>query len=166
MIKNDINLACYHLPLDAHPKIGNNISLIKLLSCNFTKPFGKHKNKYIGFIGEYKRTKSINEIEKIIKTKINKNSLILKFGKEKIKTVAVISGSASSYFQEAILQGIDLFITGEPKEEIYYLAKDSQTNFIAAGHTHTEIFGIKNLQNIIVQKFKLNTYYLDIKNPL
>ena len=166
LIKNDINLACYHLPLDAHRLIGNNITIIKMLSCKTIKPFAKENNKHIGFIGIYEDHKRLTEIEKIIRERINPNPLILRFGNSKIKKVAVITGAASSYIYEAIKEEVDLFITGEAKEEVYNLAKDTNINFIAAGHTHTEVFGLQNLQKILTTKFKMHTQFLPSPNPI
>lgn len=166
LIKNDINLACYHLPLDAHPTIGNNITIAKLLLAKSIKPFGKHKNSYIGFKVKYTPSTTLDKITTIVKSKINQNPLIFDFGRKEIKTLAIISGAGSSYLQQAIDEGIDLFLTGEVKEEVFHLAKDSSINLIAAGHTHTEIFGIRNLQRLINSQFNIYTEFLPSDNPI
>ncbi|MCX7647430.1 MAG: Nif3-like dinuclear metal center hexameric protein [Elusimicrobiales bacterium] len=166
LIKNDINLLAYHLPLDAHPKIGNNISLIKLFPIKNITPFGDYKGKKIGFKAVFKKPVELREIIETIKKNISKNPLVLNFGEKKINSMAVISGGASSFLEQAINEKIDLYLTGEPSEYVFELAKESKKNFIAAGHYRTEVFGIKNLQNIIRKKFKPKTEFLDTENPI
>lgn len=166
LLKNDINLLAYHIPLDANSKIGNNISLIKLFPVKNIKPFGDYKGKKIGFKAVFKKPIELKEIIETIKKNISKNPLILNFGEKKINSLAVVSGGASSFFEQAINEKIDLYITGEPSEYVFELAKESKTNFIAAGHHKTEVFGIKNLQKLIQKKFKLESEFLDTENPI
>ncbi len=166
LLKNEINLLGYHIPLDADPRIGNNISLIKLFTAKNITPFGDYKGKKIGFKAVFKKPVELNEIMETVKKNISKNPLVLNFGKKKINSLAVVSGGASSFFEQAICEKIDLYITGEPSEYVFELARESETNFIAAGHYGTEVFGIKNLQNLIRKKFKLKTEFLDTQNPI
>ncbi|MCX7911119.1 MAG: Nif3-like dinuclear metal center hexameric protein [Endomicrobia bacterium] len=155
LIENNINLLTYHIPLDAHPKIGNNISIIKLLKCEKAIPFANYKGRKIGFIGIYKKPKKLIEIEEIIKTKINHKILHLKFGKPNINKIAVLSGEGSAYIEEALNAGVDLYITGEIPQYIYPITKESKLNLIIAGHTQTEVFGLQNLKKLISKKFKI-----------
>lgn len=166
LLKNDINLLAYHIPLDADSEIGNNISLIKLFTDKNIKPFGDYKGKKIGFKALFKKPVELKEIMKTVKKTISKNPLILNFGQKKINSLAVVSGGASSFFEQAICEKIDLYITGEPSEYVFELARESKTNFIAAGHYGTEVFGIKNLQKLIQKKFKLQTEFLYTENPI
>jgi len=166
LLKNDINLAAYHLPLDAHPKIGNNASIIKLFNTGKIKPFGFYKGKAIGFKAKLLHKTSLNKLIETIKEKINPKPFVLDFGKKEIESLAVISGRASSFFVDAIKEKIDLYITGEPAEEVFEISRDLNANFIAAGHYRTEVFGIKNLQKILEKKFKIKTLFFDTENPI
>lgn len=166
LLKNNINLLAYHLPLDAHPEIGNNISIINFFNPFKIKPFANYKGQNIGFTGILKKTLSIKEITDIIKSKINPVPLIFDYGKKEIKTISVVSGGAASMFIDAIEEKSDLYITGEPSEQVFELAKESKTNFISAGHHRTEVFGVKNLQSLIEKKFKIKTIFFDTNNPV
>jgi len=166
LIKNNVNLFAYHLPLDLHPKIGNNVSIIKLFNVYKIKPFGFYKGKAIGFKAKLLHKTPLNKVIETIKEKINPKPFVLDFGKKEIESLAVISGRASSFLVDAIKEKIDLYITGEPAEEVFELSRDLNMNFIAAGHYKTEVFGIKNLQKILEKKFKIQTLFFDTENPL
>ncbi len=164
LIKNDITLAAYHIPLDAHPIIGNNVSMLKLFNCRKVKSFANYHGSNIGVIGYLKKPQKFEKIIKIVKQKINKNPFILPAGKKMITSVAIISGDGSSFINEVVKNKIDLYLTGEVQEHIYEVAQESSINLIAAGHNKTEIFGIKNLSKLIAKKFKIKTSFLNTEN--
>ncbi len=165
LIKNDINLIAYHLPLDLHPVIGNNITILKLFGIKKIEKFGYYDGIYLGFCGRLKKKTDINEIERIIKAKINPESIFINSGKKEIKTIGVISGGGSNFIEEAYYKNIDLFITGEGKENVYELAREYKINFVACGHYRTEVFGVKELGKLISKKFGIKTEFFDTFNP-
>src|SRR6056297_1096696 len=110
LLENEINLAGFHLPLDAHPEIGNNISLAKNLGLKNLKSFG------IGFIGEPEKEMKFNDLAEFFNNKYSFNSFIISAGPETIKKVGIVSGGAADDFKEALKNGADTFVTGEPKE--------------------------------------------------
>ncbi|MGL4677418.1 MAG: Nif3-like dinuclear metal center hexameric protein [Brevinema sp.] len=143
---HQINLYCAHLPLDIHPTLGNNISLIKLL--------GAENTKQIFFDVGYYANININyqELKCLIQSKVSQNIIEMPFGKEKITQIAVCSGGATLDLRalfEAHQQEADTIISGETNSLYYHYAKELQMNIICAGHYATEIFGVNNLNREI-----------------
>ena len=159
LIKNDLNLVAYHLPLDKHPTLGNNVGLAKLLGLKNLKPFGTYKGLKIGFKGNFAKTKSFDSILKAL------GGEGLNFGPKQIKTVAIVSGGAHDMLEEAIQEKADLYICGSRDEYVQELAREGKINFIAMGHYNSEKLGILALKKYIEKKYKVSTEFIDIKNP-
>lgn len=156
ILLNDINLAGYHLPLDAHPEIGNNISLCKLFGVK------KCKKVDVGFVGELDETIGILEFKKIVDAKLGIESFLLSPGKQKIKYVGIISGGSSPYFEQMLENGADLFIGGDVREEVVRKIEEVGINYINAGHYNTEKLGIQNLGKLLEKKFKIKAEFVDV----
>ena len=159
LIKNDLNLVAYHLPLDKHPVFGNNAGLSKLLGLKNLKPFGTYKGFKIGFKGTLAKEKNF---ESIFKTLGGEG---LNLGPKNIKTVALVSGGAHDMLEEAIQEKCDLYICGSRDEYVQELAREGKINFIAMGHYNSEKLGVLALKNYIDKKYKVSTKFIDIKNP-
>lgn len=159
LIKNDLNLVAYHLPLDKHPTLGNNAGLSKMLGLKNLKPFGTYKGIKIGFKGTLAKAKSFDNILKLL------GGEGLNFGPKDIKTVAIVSGGAHDMLNEAITERADLYICGSRDEYVQELAREGKINFIAMGHYNSEKLGILALKNYIDKKYKVSTKFIDIKNP-
>ncbi len=166
LLENGINFFAWHLPLDAHKKLGNNINIVKLFPVSKIEPFGEYRKNMIGFKAEFKKGLLSEKVFRIIREKINPKALILPFGPEKIKRIAVISGGGQGMFSQAVREKSDLYITGEASEQCYETAREEKIHFAAAGHYATEKFGVKALEKMIAEKFKLKTFFYDSKNPI
>jgi dinuclear metal center YbgI/SA1388 family protein len=166
LLKNGINLAAWHLPLDKHPVIGNNAQIMKLLGAKTLKPFGLYNEELIAFKGTFARPKSAAEIISVLKKKLGAEIRHFGFGPKMIKTLGVVSGGAESMFTQAIEAGLDLYITGEAGEFVQEMARENHTSFISAGHYNTEKPGIWALENLVRSKFKVKTEFIDIPNPV
>lgn len=162
LIKNNISLAAWHLPLDRHPVVGNNIAVCKKLGLKKVEPFGLYKGALIGFKGVLPAAKNVREIEKIL-TGAN---TVFDFAGKKVESVAVVSGGAHGHYLEAIDQNIDLFITGTSDEWITEMARESGAAFMALGHYKSEMGGVQNLQKLIDKKFKIETFFIETGNKL
>lgn len=163
---NEISLYASHLPLDRHRDVGNNAQLLKLLGAKIKEEFSLYKGKNVGWIGEFISPKTIEEIVKKLNLSLNTKSIVVPFGKEKIKKIAVCSGGGDyADFAEAIEKKVDLYITGDTSE-IYNMAKDAKINVIFGGHYATEILGVKALAEIIKKKFEMETVFIDIPSGL
>jgi dinuclear metal center YbgI/SA1388 family protein len=162
LLDHNINLFAYHLPLDAHDEVGHNVAILKTLGLPVTGNFGLWEGRYFGKYARLDDPLPRDEIFRRIREKIWDNALILPFGPETIRTVAVASGSSCSSLPEAIEKGIDLFITGEPKEWCEPLARDEGINVVFAGHYHTERFGVIELGRLLEKKFGVGFEFVDV----
>lgn len=159
--ENNLSLYVAHLPLDRHKIAGNNAQLIKLLGAKVKKGLAYEGGKNIGWVGEFRRPVSAKEIKRKINLKLNTKSKSLLFGKKRIKTIAVCSGSASSkILYEALNKKVDLYLTGEQKD-FYTAVKDLKFNVIFAGHYATETLGVRALMPILKNRFKVKTIFID-----
>lgn len=164
LLKNNINLLAYHLPLDRHKIIGNNISLINLFNCTNVEGFGLCKGKEIGYKASFNKEKDIESIIKVLKKNISKEIMHYNFKNNKIKTFAIVSGGATSSINEAIDNEIDLFISGENSEYIQEICRETGISFISLGHYNSEKLGILNLKKHIEKKFQIKGHYIDVPN--
>ncbi len=156
LLENNINLCGFHLPLDAHPVIGNNASLCKLLGVSGLKKFD------VGFVGNLKTETDFKEFVKTVAEKLSTKAYVLAAGPKKIKTVGIISGGASYDFKLAKELGADTFLCGEIKEEVCQPVKEMKINFINAGHYNTEKMGVQNLGKLLEKKFKIKAEFIDV----
>jgi dinuclear metal center YbgI/SA1388 family protein len=160
ILENNINLAGFHLPLDAHPIIGNNISLCRLFAVKKILPLD------VGFIGEISGRKDFASLVNEVDKKLNVKSYAFDFGPKRIKKIAIISGAASPDFEIAKIAGADVFICGDMREQIPSAAEEVGINIINAGHYNTEKLGIQNLGKLIAKKFKVTAEFVDVPNEI
>jgi dinuclear metal center YbgI/SA1388 family protein len=174
LIEKNVGIIAYHLPLDRHHEYGNNIQIIKKIINsdhgkelkNYLSPFGYTKGINIGWQIQLENAITIEQIyEKLNFIDPGKNKF-LAFGNKQIKRIAVMSGSGDRYFNEAVINKIDLYITGDSSHILFHEAKENNINILFAGHYYTELFGIKAIQKNIEQKFKIDTYFLDVPTGL
>jgi dinuclear metal center YbgI/SA1388 family protein len=166
LLTNDINLASYHLPLDAHPEVGNNALFIEGLGLTKTKPFGDYKGRPIGFLASAHQDTTAESLKATISGTLGREPLFFDYGPMYINSVAVITGSAPDYLQQAVDAGADAFITGEPAERVMHAAKEAGIHFVAAGHYATETFGVIRLGELLADKFGVEHEFVDIPNPI
>jgi dinuclear metal center YbgI/SA1388 family protein len=165
LLGHDLNLIAYHLPLDAHRTLGNNALLIERLGMTVAEPFGEHRGRTIGFVGECAQT-SGEELAATIAQRLGRTPLHLAHGPQQIRRVGVIAGSAPDHIEDAAAAGCDAFITGEPAERVNALAKELGIHFFAAGHHATETLGVQRLGAELVERFGVEHEFIDIANPI
>jgi len=165
LIGNDINLLAYHLPLDAHLTFGNAAQIAGKLKMVDVQGFGEYKGNTVGVVGRVTAKPYANVLNDV-KKKINPNALIFPYGPEQVETIGIITGGAQKEVKEAIMVGLDMYITGEASEFVMHLAKEEGIHYIAAGHYATERFGIMALGQHLAEKFGLNVEFIDIPNPV
>ncbi|NQZ51306.1 MAG: Nif3-like dinuclear metal center hexameric protein [Moritella sp.] len=165
LIKNDINLYAYHLPLDIHPELGNNVELAKLLGITVRRGLEPWDKASVALVGKFEDEISTAELTQRIETQLNRAPLVVDAGKP-IKSVAWCTGGGQSYIELAIEQGIDAFISGEASEQTIHLAREAGMSFFAAGHHATERYGIKALGEWLAQEKGLDVTFIDIDNPV
>ncbi|MBP1911836.1 Nif3-like dinuclear metal center hexameric protein [Thermococcus stetteri] len=161
IIENGLNLYVAHLPLDAHPEVGNNVELLRLLDLEPKGPFGEYKGLTIGFWGEFEEPQPIEKIAQIVAEKLDTTVRTYEFGKREIKTVGAISGAGAFALEEAWRKGIDLLITGEFGHADYLTAIDLPQSVLVAGHYKTETLGVKALMPVVKEKFDVDVFFID-----
>jgi len=161
MLSANINLFAYHLPLDDHKELGNNIQLARILGISNPKPV---KNSLI-WTGELDVI-TLDEFTLLVEKKLGRSPQVFGNLKSRIKKLAWCTGGAQKYFQDAIKLGVDLFITGEISEQIPAMARESGVSFMAAGHHATERYGVQALCQFLAEKFNLEHEYVEIPNDV
>jgi dinuclear metal center YbgI/SA1388 family protein len=157
----DITLAAYHLALDAHPEIGNNVLLARLLGVQ-----APHRVLDLGYGGPLDRPLSLEELAARLQESTGREPQVFDGGPDRIERVAVITGGAAKLFPQVAALGYDAFVTGEPSEPTLHAARELGTHFLAGGHYATETFGIKALAERIAERFEVDREFLDLPTPL
>jgi dinuclear metal center YbgI/SA1388 family protein len=161
LLASGCSLYAAHLPLDAHSELGNNAQLGNLVGLTQRQGFALLDQNYIGLQGELQSPLGIEEVASRLATLPGAGKpLLLQFGPKKIKKVGIISGSGSFALPEAARCGLDLFISGEPKQEAYHLCRELELNAIFAGHYATETVGVKAVAQQLETVYKLQTFFV------
>jgi dinuclear metal center YbgI/SA1388 family protein len=163
LLANDVSLFAYHLPLDAHPEIGNNIQLGNRLGFIETGRFGEQN---IAAYGNSSQEITLRELGVNLERVLSRRPLIIGNEDKLIRRIAWCTGAAQDYFDEAIRLGVDVFITGEISERIVHAARESGVAFISAGHHATERYGVQELGEHVAKKFGIAHQFIDIDNPV
>ena len=160
LIKNNISLLAYHLPLDAHVEVGNNAQLgLKL---------GWHAADQQGllWLGELDEVLTADQVQEQVSESLDANPLLIQGGDRPVKTVAWCSGAAQSMIDKAVDAGVDLFLSGEISEQTVHVAREAGIHYIAAGHHATERYGVQALGELTAQRFGIEHQFVDIDNPV
>ena len=166
LIKNDVSLLAYHLPLDAHPKYGNNVQLAERLSLKPVYGFG-NSEPMIGLIAEPLSSLTVTDFAAQLQCLLGRKPVHLgAHGNKKVRKVGICTGAAQDYFPMAIKEGVDVFVTGEASEQSYHMAIESGVDYFAAGHHATERYGVQAVGQLLAEKFDLEYEYLEINNPV
>ncbi len=160
-IQNDIAIYAAHLPLDAHPKYGNNAQLCAALGLKKVTLGFPYHGMPIGYTGEFTTPISMDDVLERVQARIAPQAKALAFGKQKITRVGVVSGGASDMIALASEMNCDLFLTGEPSLVGYNMAENLGMNVIFGGHYATETFGVRALGKWLTQKFRIPSSFID-----
>lgn len=159
------NCAVYssHLPLDAHPDLGNNALLARQLGLRPTTRFLPHDDAFIGWIApnRYRRAQLRNRLEELYPRVV-----ALEFGAATPRQVAFCSGSGHSALPALPAAGVDTLVTGELREEWFNFAQEQKLNVYCCGHYATETLGVKALAAELARRFRLPWTFIDTENPL
>jgi dinuclear metal center YbgI/SA1388 family protein len=159
LIKKNIAVYSSHLPLDAHPRIGNNALLAKALGLTGLTPFFFEKGRHLGFKG--KKSISRKDLAAKLTAILGRSPTLLPGGKERCEQIGIVTGAAGSQLKLAADEGVDTFITGEGPHWTHALAEDLGLNVFYGGHYATETFGVKALAAVLSKKFNLPWVFLD-----
>jgi dinuclear metal center YbgI/SA1388 family protein len=163
LLQHNINLIAYHLPLDAHPELGNNAQLGKLMGIEIAGWSGEQN---MVAYGELPRSQSLSGFSASLQNKLKRVPLIVGDADKPIKKIAWCTGAAQQYLEEAVALGVDAFVSGEISEQTVHLARESGVAYIAAGHHATERYGVQALGQHLAERFDLHHAFVDIENPV
>jgi dinuclear metal center YbgI/SA1388 family protein len=166
LFERDMSLAAYHLPLDAHPEVGNNALICHELGLERAESFGAHRGRDIGWVGRAAEGIPLGELIERCRRAFGQEPFVWDAGPELVRSVGVLSGGGASSFAEAIARGVDAFLTGEPAEPSMADAREAGVHFIAGGHYGTETFGVRRLGELLEEKFGLEHHFVEIRNPI
>ena len=150
LVEADLGLYVSHLPLDAHPELGNAAGVADLLDLGEREPFGRLSGEHVGVRGR----RSATDLQGLVDRLEGALDLgdggvrALPFGPDRVEDVAVVTGSGADWLGEAVEAGADAFVTGEGKQQVYHEAKEAGVSVVLAGHYATETFGVRSLQSL------------------
>ncbi len=165
LLAHDINLFAYHLPLDAHPELGNNAQLGLKLGLTASARFGEQE---LGFLGERCDAAAFDSAQALaqhIQDQLQRPVALVDVAPRPIRKIAWCSGGGQSYFEAAIAAGAEAFITGEISEPQTHYARESGVAYLACGHHASERFGAPALAAHVAAQYGLAHQFIDIDNP-
>jgi dinuclear metal center YbgI/SA1388 family protein len=163
----DLSLAAYHLPLDAHPEVGNNALLCRALGFEPAERIGSYEGRPIGFVGRSADGIALDDLRaRCVAACDGREPLIQGAGPGVVHSLGVVTGAAAGYLGEAVTLGLDGFLTGEPSEHSMADAAENGLHFIAAGHYATETLGIRRIGELVAERFGVEHRFISVPNPV
>lgn len=166
LLQNDINLVAYHLPLDVHAELGNNVQLARLMGWQISGGLEPNNSRSVGLTGELAAPCAGEELAALLAARLQREPLFVAGHDRPVKRIAWCTGAAQGYIDKAIALGVDAFITGEVSEPTVHAARENGIHFYAAGHHATERYGAKALGEHLAATFGLEHRFIDIDNPV
>lgn len=166
LLKHDMNLFAYHLPLDVHREFGNNVQLARVLDIEIEGELGKQNNHPIGLTGSLSEEHDFDSLQALISKNLGREPMAIAGNSSSIRTVAWCTGAAQNYIELAVAAGVDAYITGEVSEPTVHIAREAGIHFFSAGHHATERYGVQALGGHLAEKFGLDHQFIDIDNPV
>jgi len=168
LVENDVALYVSHLPLDAHPDLGNAAGVADLLDLEDREPFGELGPEHVGQRGRVPDGVQTDDLQRLLVDELDhfgQGVRVLDFGPETIEDVAIVTGSGVDWLDEAVETDADALITGEGKGKAYHMARESELTVLLGGHYATETFGVRSLQSL-ADEWGLATTFVDAPTGL
>lgn len=163
LLANDVSLIAYHLPLDAHPELGNNAQLARRLGL---KAEAALTAEGIGSIGRPDTALTLDTLVARIHGALARAPLAIPAGPESIERIAWCTGAAQGYIDQAAAQGAQAYVSGEISEQTVHAAREAGVHYIAAGHHATERYGVQALGEHLAAEWDIEHRFVDIDNPV
>lgn len=164
LLNNDISLLAYHLPLDMHGEVGNNVQLARLLGLTVEGPLEPDNPRSVGLVGSLEAPLMPAELMALVREKLGREPLMIE-GRGPIRRVGWCTGGAQGYIDQAIAAGVDAYLTGEISEPTVHSARENGVSFFAAGHHATERYGVQALGEYLARRFAIEHLFIDCPNP-
>lgn len=166
LIKHDLNLYAYHLPLDCHPVIGNNACIGQRLEVLDVQMHPAGKTANLLWTGALHTPITIRQLSERVGGILNREPLCIKGSTKLVQRLAWCTGGAQDFIEDAYRLGVDAYLSGEISERTYYQAKELGIHYLSCGHHATERYGIQALGEHLVEKFNLVHQFIDNLNPV
>lgn len=163
LMRYGINLLAYHLPLDAHPELGNNVQLANHMGWPVERSYGDQSLIFTGQLGS---AESVESFAGNLQAKLANPVRSISGGDHSVRQLAWCTGAAQDYIEEAAAEGADAFVSGEISEQTVHLARELGIHYFSAGHHATERYGVQALAGAINARFGLPYQFIDIPNPV
>ncbi|MWV11649.1 Nif3-like dinuclear metal center hexameric protein [Pseudomonas sp. R-28-1W-6] len=165
LLSHDISLLAYHLPLDLHPEVGNNVQLARQLDITVEGPLDADNPKVVGLLGSLAEPVSARDFARRVQEVLGREPLLVE-GAGMIRRIGWCTGGGQGYIDNAIAAGVDLFLSGEASEQTFHSARENGISFIAAGHHATERYGVQALGEYLARRFAVEHLFIDCPNPI
>lgn len=166
LFAHELNLVAYHLPLDAHPVMGNNIQLAHVLDFSEAKPAGEAGESGLLWTGTLESPLSPEALAERIGERLNRMPLHVGGGSAEIRTLAWCTGAAQGFIEQAVGLGVDAYISGEISEPTVHSARECGIHYYAAGHHATERYGVQALGAKLQETLDIEHLFIDVPNPV
>lgn len=166
LLDHGINLLAYHLPLDAHPTLGNNAQLAKLLGIEVSGGLDVGNPLSVGNVGKLQQAQAPEQFCQLIEDVLARPPLLITASDKPIETIAWCTGAAQGYIDKAAALGVDAYLSGEISEPTVHSARELGVHYIAAGHHATERYGVQALGQYLAQELGLQYEFIDIDSPV
>lgn len=168
LLASDMSLLAYHLPLDAHPQVGNNACFGKLMGIHAgdQEPLQPGLLGAVGNIGNLSKSVRVAEFVALLESVTRRKPLLVGDPDAQVRRIAWCTGAAQDYIEAAVRSGADLFVTGEASEQTVHIAREEGIHFVAAGHHATERYGVQALGEHLAAQFQLEHRFFDVDNPV
>lgn len=165
LLAHDISLLAYHLPLDAHPELGNNAQLAKRLGLRRVGALFPEDARAVGDIGELAQAMTPGELTAHIEHVLQRKPLHIPGGDKPLSRIAWCTGGAQGFIEQAIAMGADAYLSGEISEQTVHAARESGLHYWALGHHASERYGVQALGEWCASSLGLTHQFIDIDNP-
>jgi dinuclear metal center YbgI/SA1388 family protein len=160
LLQHEINLFAFHLPLDMHPELGNNVMLAKQLGLEVTKW------AEMLALAELNQPKTLKSFAELVEKKLRRKPQVIGDLTSSVKCIALCTGAAQGYIEQAHAANADVYLSGEISEQTVHVARETGMSYISAGHHATERYGIQALGEHLANKFGIKHEFIDIDNPV
>lgn len=165
LLGSDLNLFAYHLPLDAHPVLGNNAQLARVIGLEVEGTFDTGTAVPLGVVGRLPRAESLTAFAGRIAERLNRAPLVVEGGGGAIQRIAWCTGAAQGFIGRAAALGVDAYLSGEISEPTVHIARECGLHYLAAGHHATERYGVQAVGEHLAAEFGLEHLFVDVDNP-
>jgi dinuclear metal center YbgI/SA1388 family protein len=164
LLSHDISLLAYHLPLDVHPQVGNNVQLAHQLGIEVEGDLEPGNPRTVGLVGVLEQAMTMADFARRVQDVLGRQPLVVE-GPALVRRIGWCTGGGQGFIEQGVAAGVDVFLSGEASEQTFHCARENGIGFIAAGHHATERYGVQALGEHLARRFALEHVFIDCPNP-